>query len=160
MRQCQCPVPFPLATGGPPAIMATSRPREEFQQGDMSPQYPLLAVRDERIEVAQEREELAGVLLHPAPGAHLQRQGQEDPAWLLQGGLVEVVPEVTVGQLLATLRFEDVAVVAEGLLEQILEGVHFRKMADGDARVRVGEPDPVGHAETGVAIHRDAEGVG
>lgn len=97
--------------------MATSRPREEFQQGDMSPQYPLLAVRDERIEVAQEREELAGVLLHPAPGAHLQRQGQEDPAWLLQGGLVEVVPEVTVGQLLATLRFEDVAVVAEGLLE-------------------------------------------
>jgi len=61
------------------------------------------------------------------------------------------------GEVLTALRLEDVPVVAQGFLEQVLEGVHLGDMPDGNAGVGIGKPEAVVDAETRVAVHRQAE---
>ena len=60
-------------------------------------------------------------------------------------------------EVLPTLRFKDVAEIAERLFKQVLERVHLSEMGDWPAGVGIGEPDAVIDAEPRMAIHRQAE---
>ncbi|EWS52588.1 hypothetical protein X551_04623 [Methylibium sp. T29] len=141
-----------------PGGMAAGGAGDEIQPGHVPPQHALLAMLDQRIEQAVAREQLARVLLHPQPRAHLQRQRQEHAlGMLLAGAQIEVVPQVAVRQVLAALRLEHVAVVSVRLVEQDVQRMHLRQVRDRPCRVGVGKPDAVVQAEARVAVDRDAE---
>ena len=124
----------------------------------MAAQDAVFPVLDQRVEDAVATQELARVLLHPQPGAHLEGQRQEHFAAGAGRLPVQMVPEVAVSQVLAALRFELVGVVGVRADEDLVQRMQFRQLRHRGAAVRVREPDAIAHAEAGMTVQRQAEG--
>ena len=88
------------------------RTGKKIEQHLMLPQHPLLPVFYQRIENAMSRKQLPWVLFDPKPRSHFKRQRQKDMFRRQQTLAVEVVPQVTVGQVLQALWLKNVTVVA------------------------------------------------
>ena len=99
--------------------MARRGAGQEVEPRQVPAQHALPAMVDERVEDSLAREELARILLDPQPRPHLERERQEAALTRRVGAEVEVIPEVAVRQVLAALRFEDVAVVAVAVVEEL-----------------------------------------
>ena len=66
-----------LAIVRQPALPETGSPGEELHPNKVSAQHALPAVRRQGVEDAEARKKLLRTLLHPAPGAHLERERQD-----------------------------------------------------------------------------------
>ena len=125
----------------------------------MGAQHTLLPVLDQRVEDTVARKQLARVLLDPEPGAHLQRERQKDRAALVpSAGLqVQKIPEVAMRQVLAALRFDDVAVLRVRAAKDVLQRMHLGQVPHGCPGVGIGKPQPVACAKARMAVDGDAE---
>ena len=159
MGQRRAATAFALGALRQPQRMAAGRPGQEIQPADVAAQHALLPVRDQRVEQAVAREELARVLAHPQPGAHLQRQRQEDRAGVARlRAQAQVIPQVAVREVEPALRLEDIGVMHLAGIEQRLQRMQLRQPPDRLAAAGVRKPDPVMQPEAGMAVHRQAEG--
>ena len=132
-------------------------PHQKVQQAELAPQHALLAMLDQRIEDAAPRQQLARVLLDPQPGTHFQRQRQEGARRVCTGFEVQVVPQISMRQVLATLRLDHIGVVHVGLHIDLVQRVHVGQMGNRLARVGIRKPEPVAQAKARMAVQRQAE---
>ena len=96
----------------------------------MLAQHALLPMLDQGVEDAVPRKQLTRVLLDPEPGTHLQRQRQKHALRMCFRLQVQVVPQVTVRQVLQALRLDDVAMMVVRLDKNSFQRVHLGQMGD------------------------------
>ena len=112
----------------------------------MSTQYALLAVLDQGVEDSVSRKELPGIFLDPQPGSHFKRQWQKNTVGVITSLLIQMIPQVSMRQILNTLRLEDILVMTVRLQKHFLERMYFSQMLDRLSRVGIGKPNPVADA--------------
>ena len=85
--------------------MTGSGVQQEINPRHVTAQHPLVSVRNQWVEEAFQPKQLTRAFTNPAPGA-ISREGQEHPVTAAVDLLVEVIPQVTVSQVMRRLGFK------------------------------------------------------
>src|SRR5690349_13389707 len=109
------------ARRGGPGRVRGGRVEQEVEQRQVAAQRAPVAVRLERVEPAERRQDLRRILSHPGPRAHLERERQQHAAARRAPAIVEVVPQIAADRVGLRGLLEVIDVVGQRVVEQAAE---------------------------------------